>query len=76
MTSKELTWYHGVDEYEGNQPPLGIIKMEHIYKCSETLLQEQTYDFEICVTKYIKKGKEIENQPRVMKFGCKTDDDR
>lgn len=76
LTSKEITWFHSIEEYESNKPPLGVIKLENIYKTNETLLKEATYDFEICVTTYVAKGKLIENQPRIMKFGCKTDDDR
>jgi len=51
-----------------------MIKIENIYKCNESLLKETTYDFEICITSYEKKGKLIENQPRVQKFGCTTED--
>jgi len=76
LTSKDLTWYHDAAEYEQNKQALGEIKIESIYKCNETLLKETTYDFEICITTYIAKGKLIENQPRVMKFGCVTDDER
>lgn len=76
LTSKEITWFHDLEEYESNKPPLGVIRIENIYKCSETLLSVNSYDFEICVTTYIAKGKLLEDQPRIMKFGCKTDDDR
>lgn len=34
-----------------------------------------TFDFDICVTKYIKKGTP-DNQPRTINFACKTENDR
>jgi len=38
-------------------------------------MQSNTYDFEITVTQYIKKGV-LENASRNIKFGCETENDR
>ena len=56
LTSKDIQWFHNVNEYESNKPPLGIINVENIFKCQETTLQSDSYDFELSVTRYIKKG--------------------
>jgi len=56
MTPKNICWYHDDEEYYQNSVPLGEIIIEDIYATSETLLMEGTFDFDICVTKYIKKG--------------------
>ena len=49
LTPKDLTWFHSVEEYEGNAVPLGMIKLEDVNKCSETIMQSNTYDFDIHV---------------------------
>jgi len=56
MNPKEIMWYHNAEEFQNGKVPLGVIKIENIYKTSETLMQEGTYDFDICVISYIKKG--------------------
>ena len=50
LTAKEIQWFHNVEEYENNAQPLGIIKIEHIFSTSETLMKENTYDFELGVS--------------------------
>jgi hypothetical protein len=38
LTSRELMWFHNSKEYEMNKQPLGIIKVENIFKVFETLM--------------------------------------
>lgn len=75
MTAKELMWFHSPEEYESGATALGIIKIQDIYKCSETLMQQGTYDFDIGFTNYIRKG-QVDMAPRIMNFGCETENDR
>lgn len=75
LTSKELIWYHNSKEYENNKQPLGIIKVENIFKVFETLMQTATYDFEVAVTQYIRKGV-LDTNIRNIKFGCESENDR
>tara|TARA_B110000285_G_C15140281_1_gene630272 strand:+ start:3767 stop:4096 length:330 start_codon:yes stop_codon:yes gene_type:complete len=75
LTPKEIMWYHNIKEYETNKPALGIIKVEDIYKISETVMQQNTYDMDISVTSYIQKGILID-VPRTIKFGCETENHR
>lgn len=75
MTARELTWFHSVAEYESGATALGVVKIMDIYKCSETLMQQGTYDFDIGFTNYIKKG-QADSMPRIMNFGCKGESER
>lgn len=75
MTARELMWFHSVEEYESGATALGVIKIMDIYKCSETLMQQGTYDFDIGFTNYIKKG-QVDSMPRIMNFGCKSETER
>lgn len=75
LTPKDIQWYHSINEYESNKAALGLIKVEDIFKVSETQMQSTTYDFEIDVVKYMKKGM-LENSHRVVKFGCEAENDR
>ena len=75
LTAKDLQWFHNKEEYESNKTPLGVIKVEHIFQCFDTMMQSATYDFEISVTQYVRKGI-LESQVRNIKFGCETESDR
>jgi len=68
-------WYHNTREYETNMQPLGLIKVENIFKVFETLMQSGTYDFEVAVTQYIRKGI-LDTNVRNIKFGCESENDR
>lgn len=69
MSARELMWFHNIEEFNSGATALGVIKMINIYKCSETLMMQGSYDFDIGVTAYIKKG-QPDNGPRVINFGC------
>lgn len=56
LTSKELLWFHDIEEYENNHLPLGRIKIEHVYACCESIMAAETFDFDICVSQFVKKG--------------------
>jgi hypothetical protein len=56
MTSKELLWFHNAEEYENNDTPLGRIKIEHVYGCCESIMAAETFDFDIFVSQFSKKG--------------------
>lgn len=43
-------WYHNTKEWETGKQPLGLIKVENIFKVFETLMQSGTFDFEVAVT--------------------------
>jgi hypothetical protein len=75
LTAKELMWFHNVKEYEEGKRPLGVIKVEHIFNTVETTMQSTSFDFEVSVTSYIKKGT-LEDAVRNIKFGCETENDR
>lgn len=75
MTARELMWFHDIEEYESEATALGVIKIIDIYKCSETLMMHGSYDFDIGVTGYVKKGQQ-DNVPRVINFGCESESDR
>lgn len=75
LTAKELMWFHNVKEYEEDKRALGVIKVEHIFNTVETTMQSTSFDFEVSVTSYIKKGT-LEDQVRNIKFGCETENDR
>lgn len=75
LTPKDISWFHSIQEYESNKMALGIIKIEDIYKVSETMMQSSTYDFDISVTGYMKKGV-MDDHARTMKFGCATENER
>lgn len=75
LTSKTLQWFHNAQEYETNKQPLGSIQVEHIFKVFETLMQARTFDFEVAVTQYIRKGI-IDENVRNIKFGCESENDR
>ena len=47
LTPKDITWYHSVQEYESNATPLGMIRLEDVHKCQETVMQSNTFDFDI-----------------------------
>jgi hypothetical protein len=75
MSARELMWFHDIEEYESGATALGAIKIIDIYKCSETLMMHGSYDFDIGVTGYVKKGQQ-DNVPRVINFGCESESDR
>ena len=75
LTPKDISWFHSIEEYESNAIPLGYIKLEDINKVAETVMQSNTYDFDIQVSSYIKKG-QLDNSARQIKFGCETENDR
>lgn len=75
LTSKELIWYHNNKEYEANKRPLGMIKVENIFKVFETIMQTASFDFEVAVTQYIRKGV-LDTNIRNIKFGCESENDR
>ena len=52
MTSKEISWYHDWEEYQNKRTPLGVIQIEHVYQTADTLMSQNTYDFDICTTEY------------------------
>ena len=55
--------------------PLGRIKIEHIYACQESIMQAETFDFDIFVSQFVKKGTLIET-PNKFAFGAEKDVDR
>jgi hypothetical protein len=69
LTAKDLCWYHNVQEYDDGMNPLGRIKIEHIYACQESIMQANSYDFDIFVSQFIKKGVNIET-PNKFAFGA------
>ena len=75
LTCKELQWFHNIKEYEKNFPPLGSIKVADIYNCRETDLQANTFDFQIAIDGYERKGM-FDNAPRLIKFGCEKESER
>jgi hypothetical protein len=75
LSPVEIQWFHDQQEVETGAVPLGLIRIEDIYKCSQTVLRENTYDFDISVVSYFKKG-QLETQTRTIKFGCETELDR
>jgi hypothetical protein len=38
MNQNELMWYHDEEEYLNGRTPLGVIYIEHIYQCGESLM--------------------------------------
>jgi hypothetical protein len=70
-----IQWFHNQEEFQNNALPLGVIRIENIYKCSHTLMRDGTFDFDISVISYTKKGVE-DKDPRTIKFGCLTEMDR
>lgn len=75
LTTKDLQWYHNHKEYEEGMNPLGRIKIEHIYACQESIMQAETFDFDIFVSQFVKKGTLIET-PNKFAFGAEKDVDR
>ena len=49
--------------------------MEDVFKTLEADMSYDTYDFDLCVANYYKKGI-LQDQPRNIRFGCLTDDQR
>jgi len=39
-------------------------------------MKDETYDFELSVSQYLKKGVLQDSSSRAISFGCKTEDDR
>jgi hypothetical protein len=48
---RELLWYHNKKEYDEGMTPLGEVAIKDIYKASETLMQQGSFDFDISFTK-------------------------
>mmetsp|Transcript_37080 Transcript_37080/g.56889 ORF Transcript_37080/g.56889 Transcript_37080/m.56889 type:complete len:189 (+) Transcript_37080:3736-4302(+) len=79
---KEVMWFHSQKHFKecsnnnfrsnSNSVPDGVIRIEHIYDMSLTKIKEETFDFDISVSKYIKKGKPV-NVVRTINFGCETE---